>query len=71
MTPMQIFDGSSTDQETHGRARRVAENRLANLALAVRQHEDTTGRLIASGDRPQDRRLYTRLRQVCGEPSGR
>jgi hypothetical protein len=70
MTPMEIFDGSSTEQDSPGRGRRLAELRLANLALAVRQHEHTTGAQIASGGRPQDHRLYRRLREVCGEPSG-
>jgi hypothetical protein len=70
MTPMQIFDGSSTEQQAHGQKRRLAERRLSNLAQAIRQHEDTTRGQIASGARPQDRRLYRCLREVCGEQSG-
>jgi hypothetical protein len=63
MTPMQIFDGSSTQQQAPG------QGRLANLAQAVRQHEDTTRGQIASSVRPQDLRLYRRLREVCGDQS--
>jgi hypothetical protein len=63
MAPMQIFDGSSTDLGAPG------QGRLANLAQAVRQHEDTTRGQIASGVRPQDLRLYRRLREVCGDRS--
>jgi hypothetical protein len=66
MTPMQFFEGSSTKPERLGRRSEVAERRLADLALAVRQHEDTARRLTASPNRPHDRQLYRRLRQICG-----
>jgi hypothetical protein len=66
MPPMQLFDGSSTEQETPEKQRRLAERRLADLAQAVRQHEDTT-RGLTSAARPQDGRLYRRLREVCGQ----
>jgi hypothetical protein len=69
MAPMQIIDGSSTDREKPGQKRRLAERRLANLALAVRQHEDMTRGQVAHA-RVQDDRLYRRLREVCGQPSG-
>jgi hypothetical protein len=63
MRPVQIFDGSSTELGAPG------QGPLANLAQAVRQHEDTTRGQIAAGVRPQDLRLYRRLREVCGEQS--
>jgi hypothetical protein len=67
MPPMQLFDGSSTEPETPGKQHRLAERRLADLALAVRQHEDTTRGQLTSAARPQDGRLYRRLREVCGQ----
>jgi hypothetical protein len=70
MTPMQIFDGSSTEREIAGKQHRAAERRLADLAHAVRQHEDTTRGQLTSAARPQDGRLYRRLREVCGQQSG-
>ena len=66
MTPMQIFEGSRTKRERWGKKRELAEGRLADLALAVRQHEDTARRQSASPARPNDRQLYRRLRQICG-----
>jgi hypothetical protein len=67
MPPMQLFDGSRTEQETPGKQRRLTERRLADLAQAVRQHEDTTRGQLTSAARPQDGRLYRRLREVCGQ----
>jgi hypothetical protein len=76
MTPMQFFEGSRTKPESFegsrtkperlGEEHDLAESRLAALALAVRQHEDTARGLSASPARPHDRRLYRRLRQICG-----
>jgi hypothetical protein len=66
MTPMQFFEGSRTKRERLGKKRELAEGRLADLALAVRQHEDTARRQSASPARPNDRQLYRRLRQICG-----
>jgi hypothetical protein len=66
MAPMQLFDGSSRLPETPG----VAERRLEDLAHAVRQHEDTTRGQLITAARPQDGRLYRRLREVCGQHSG-
>jgi hypothetical protein len=66
MTPMQFFEGSRTKRERLGKKRELAEGRLADLALAVRQHEDTARRQSASPGRPNDRQLYRRLRQICG-----
>jgi hypothetical protein len=70
MTPMQFFEGSRTEQERLGEERALAERRLADLALAVRQHEDTARRYIGRGARPHDRLLYRRLRQICDERPG-
>jgi hypothetical protein len=70
MTPMQFFEGSRTEQERLGEERAFAERRLADLALAVRQHEDAARAYIGRGARPHDRLLYTRLRQICGERPG-
>ena len=47
MTPMQFFEGSRTKPERLGKEHELAERRLADLALAVRQHED--------GARPPER----------------
>jgi hypothetical protein len=66
MTPMQFFEGSRTRPERLGKKRELAERRLAALALAVRQHEDSARRQSASPARPNDRQLYRRLRQICG-----
>jgi hypothetical protein len=65
MTPMQFFEGSKTKPERLGRKRELAERRLADLALAVRQHEDTARRLNVS-PAANDRQLYRRLRQIYG-----
>jgi hypothetical protein len=66
MTPMQIFEGSSTKPERLAKKHALAERRLAALTLAVRQHEDAARRQSASSARPNDRQLYRRLRQICG-----
>jgi hypothetical protein len=66
MTPMQFFEGSMTERGRLGEERDLAESRLAALTLAVRQHEDTARGRSASPARPHDRRLYRRLRQICG-----
>jgi hypothetical protein len=66
MSPMQFFEGSRAKPESLGKRHELAERRLADLALAVRQHEDTARRQSASPARANDRRLYRRLRQICG-----
>ena len=66
MTPIQFFEGSRTRPERLGKKRELAERRLAALALAVRQHEDSARRQNASPARPHDRQLYRRRRQICG-----
>jgi hypothetical protein len=66
VTPMQFFEGSRTTREGPEEERDLAARRLAALALAVRQHEDTARRQSASPPRPHDGRLYRRLRQICG-----
>ncbi len=66
MTPMQFFEGSRTKPERLGGKRELAERRLADLTLAVRQHEDTARRPNASPARANDRQLYRRLREICG-----
>ncbi len=60
MTPMWIIEGSRAKRD-------FAERRLAALAHAVRQHEDTGRAHITQGARPHDDRLYKRLRELCGE----
>jgi hypothetical protein len=67
MTPMQFFEGTRTEHDRVGEERAFAERRLADLALAVRQHEDRGRGYVGRGARPHDRVLYTRLRQICGE----
>ena len=68
MTPIQFFEGSKTNRERNplGDDRDLAERRLAALALAVRQHEDSARSVSTSAARPHDGRLYRRLRQICG-----
>jgi len=46
--------------------RNVAERRFSALAAAVREHEANVRRREYSM-RPQDRDLYRRLRQICGD----
>jgi hypothetical protein len=53
------------------RKRELAERRLAALALAVRQHEDTARRQSVIPARPNDLRLYRRVRQIFDEHSVR
>jgi len=48
--------------------RNVAERRFSALAAAIRDHEASVRRREYSV-RPQDRQLYRRLRQICGEAS--
>ena len=60
---MQIFEGARSNEERD----LPGERRLTELAQAVRQHEDTTRGQMAAPNRSQDRRLYTRLREICGE----
>lgn len=45
--------------------RRFADRRLAALARAIREHEGAIQR-----PRPNDRRLYKRLRDICSERIG-
>ncbi len=45
-----------------------ADRRLADLAAAIRDHEDSIRRSRPLGFRAQDDYLYRRLRQICGEP---
>jgi hypothetical protein len=71
MTAMQIIEGSRTTREGLAEERELAEGRLLALAEAVRQHEETARGHIAVGARVRDRRLYGRLRDICGERSGR
>jgi hypothetical protein len=44
-----------------------AERRLADLAAAIRHHEDSIRRSRPLGFRTQDDYLYSRLRQICGD----
>jgi hypothetical protein len=48
--------------------RNVAERRFSALAAAIREHEAAVRRREFPV-RPQDRQLYRRLRQICGEAS--
>ena len=71
MTPMQFFEGSRTEREKLAKKPDLAERRLAALALAVRQHEDTARRQSVIPARPNDLRLYRRVRQIFDEHSVR
>jgi hypothetical protein len=44
-----------------------AERRLADLAAAVREHEQALRRSSPFGRRAPDDNLYRRLRQICGQ----
>jgi hypothetical protein len=67
MTPMQIFEGSRTKPERLGKKQELAERRMADLVLAVRQHEDGGRRQSPSpAHNERDRQLYRRLHQICG-----
>jgi len=44
-----------------------AERRLADLAAAVREHEQALRRSNPFGRRAPDDNLYRRLRQICGQ----
>jgi hypothetical protein len=65
MTPITMFEGARELDPVS--ERNQAERRFSALAAAVREHEATVRRREYSM-RPQDRALYRRLRQICGEP---
>jgi hypothetical protein len=44
-----------------------AERRFAELAAAVREHEQALRRSTPLGRRAPDENLYRRLRQICGQ----
>ncbi len=64
MTPVWMIEGATKLDPVS--ERNVAERRFSALAAAIREHEATQRRREMSM-RPQDRQLYRRLRQICGE----
>ena len=64
MSPVWMIEG--TRRLDPVAERNMAERRFAALAAAVREHEANIRRREYSM-RSQDARLYTRLRQICGE----
>jgi hypothetical protein len=64
MSPVQIIEGSRKLDPVS--ERNLAERRFAALAAAVREHEANVRR-HQFRVRPQDRALYRRLGQICGE----
>jgi hypothetical protein len=71
MTPTPNTEESRAEHERVGEERDYAEHRLAALARAVREHEDTARGHVTQSARAHDRRLYRRLREICAERSGR
>ena len=64
MTPVWMIEG--TQKLDPVSERNVAERRFSALAAAIREHEATVRRREYLM-RPQDRQLYRRLRQICGD----
>ena len=64
MTPVWMIEG--TQKLDPVSERNVAERRFSALAAAIREHEASVRRREYIM-RPQDRQLYRRLRQICGE----
>jgi hypothetical protein len=54
-------------EPTRPASRPSAERRLADLAAAVREHEQALRRSNPFGRRAPDDNLYRRLRQICGQ----
>jgi hypothetical protein len=54
-------------EPTRTSSNRSAERRLADLAAAVREHEQALRRSNPFGRRAPDDNLYRRLRQICGQ----
>ena len=59
--------GEAMDPRKSRPAPADAERRLADLAAAIRDHEDSIRRNRPLGMRAPDDYLYRRLRQICGE----
>jgi hypothetical protein len=66
-TPIPAMEAPDGAPKRLGREHDLTMRRLAALTLAVRQHEDADRGRITGISRPHDRRLYRRLRQICGE----
>jgi hypothetical protein len=64
MSPVWMIEGAAKLDPIS--ERNVAERRFSALAAAIREHEAAVRRRDTSV-RPQDRALYRRLRQICGE----
>ena len=65
MTPVWIIEGAHPGADPVAE-RNIAERKLAALRDAVRKHQLEIGG-HAPEPRPQDRHLYDRLREICGE----
>jgi hypothetical protein len=66
MTPVWMIEGAAKLDPIS--ERNVAERRFSALAAAIREHEAAVRRREYTV-RAQDRALYRRLRQICGEAS--
>ncbi len=64
MTPVWMIEGTKKLDAVS--ERNVAERRFSALAAAIREHEAMVRRREYLM-RPQDRQLYRRLRQICGD----
>ena len=65
MSPVWMIEGAKEKLDPVSE-RNLAERRFSALAAAVREHEANVRRREFSM-RPQDRHLYRRLRQICGD----
>jgi hypothetical protein len=65
MSPVWIIEGADPQADPVAE-RNIAERKLAALRDAVRKHQLEIGS-DAPEPRPQDRHLYDRLREICGE----
>lgn len=65
MSPVWIIEGRRAPVDPVAE-RNAAERKLKALADAVREHQHEIAS-DAPERRPQDRHLYHRLREICGE----
>jgi hypothetical protein len=64
MTPVWMIEGAEQETRTLG----SGDQRLSELARAIREHE-SANRRHAMPARPQDLVLYRRLRRICSNGS--
>jgi hypothetical protein len=67
IAPRKAPEGPTSTRKRLEQEHDLVTRRLAALTLAVRQHEQADRGRITGISRPHDRRLYRRVRQICGE----